>query len=81
MAYVAANMQLISPGVPKLWLYRTNDANAVFEAASYFDDLGARLTVGDIIIVAGDLDGTPEVSFMTVTGVGVATTTDAQTNT
>jgi hypothetical protein len=80
MAFVMDDIQVISPGIPKLFLYRTNDANAVYEAAGYFSTVPG-MAAGDIIIVAGDLDGTPEGSILTVTGAGVTTTTDAQTNT
>jgi hypothetical protein len=79
MAFVMDDIQVISPGMPKLFLYRTNDANAVYEANDYFSTVPG-LAAGDIIIVAGDLDGTPEGCFLVVTGAGVATTTDAQTN-
>jgi|WetSurMetagenome_2_1015567.scaffolds.fasta_scaffold41094_5 hypothetical protein len=80
MAFSAASgkFQLISPGRPKLWLYSTTDANAVFEAASYFDSLGSLLTEGDMILVAGTTGGTQETSLMVVRAVGVTTTIDLQ---
>jgi hypothetical protein len=83
MAYSAASgaMQLISPGRPKLWLYRTADANAVVEAASYFDSLGALLTEGDMIMVSGLYGGTPETTLLVVRAVGVTTTVDTMTTT
>ena len=39
--------------------YATNDTLAVVEAANYFDDAADFLSPGDIIIVSGDVDGTP----------------------
>lgn len=39
--------------------YATNDTKATVEGANYFDGAADRLRAGDVIMVSGDLDGTP----------------------
>lgn len=41
-----------------LYVYSTNDTKATVIASGYFNDLVDILNVGDIILVAFDLDGT-----------------------
>jgi len=42
-----------------LFLYRTNDTKATVEGSHYLDAGVDVLKVGDIVFIAGDLDGTP----------------------
>jgi hypothetical protein len=52
----------------KLYTYVTNDTKAVVEAAEYFNDEVSRLNVGDVIMVSGDIDGTPFGAWYVVSG-------------
>lgn len=48
-------------GVKRTWAYHTNDALAEVAADGYFDSLAqSKVRHGDIILVAADLDGTPQ---------------------
>ena len=42
----------------KLFVYSTNDTKAAVIASGYFNNLTSVLNVGDMIMVAFDLDGT-----------------------
>lgn len=42
-----------------IWFHVTNDTKANVIAANYFNIMAAELQKGDIIFVAGDVDGTP----------------------
>ncbi|MDP2206985.1 MAG: hypothetical protein Q8K65_11845 [Alphaproteobacteria bacterium] len=50
--------------------YGTNDTKAAVETAGYFNPHKKVLVVGDIISVAGDLDGTPFHSSYVVSAIG-----------
>lgn len=39
-------------GAPALWSYKTDDAHAAVDAAGYFNEIRALLSVGDLIYVA-----------------------------
>lgn len=49
-----------------LWHFTTIDADVT--AAGYFDSAAHMLRTGDIIIVNQDTDGTPDTTFVAVTG-------------
>ena len=56
MAYVQANFGPVGGtsrrgNVPVIWAYKTDDAHAVVDGAGYFNDLSAKLSVGDVIWV------------------------------
>lgn len=60
----------------RLWHYATNDDWATVSAAGYFNGARAHIGVGDIVLVSGDLDGTPflrHVMFATVPASGNVT--------
>ena len=81
MAFATTYWQCISPAKPKLFLYKTTDANATFEADSYFDSVADQLAEGDQILVVGTTGGTVESSLMVVRAVGVVKTADVMTTT
>ena len=53
---------------PSLYLYVSNDTLATIATANYFDPVIDQLVVGDIILVAADLDGTPAHNTYLVSG-------------
>lgn len=62
MAYSHPSLHRVGPensDVPTMWMYSTTDTGAVVQAAQYFNDAAADLTVGDLIYAAVDTDGTP----------------------
>lgn len=46
-------------GGKMLYGYVTNDTKATIEGADYFNNASGYLQAGDVIMVSGDLDGTP----------------------
>lgn len=44
----------------KIWAYFSNDALSVIDDANYFDGAYDYLTVGDMVLVSANLDGTLE---------------------
>lgn len=84
MSFTAASFFLISNQDPQIFKYSTNDLLNAVSASGYFNDVTAKLHKGDLIIVAGDLDGTPFTTQLTVssaTGAATVTTTDLATAT
>ncbi len=61
MAYSQTDLIALGygPGKSKLWMYRTNDPLATVVGAGYFNGAAALLQVGDLILTALDVDGTP----------------------
>ena len=55
-------------GGQTLYLYQTNDTAAQVAGANYFNDMADQLRVGDIILVAGDQDGSPVINVFAVSG-------------
>ena len=80
MAYSATNLQLISPGVPKLWLYKSTDANAVAIASGYFTG-ETRFSVGDMVYCVLTTGGTVESTLITITAIATVTSSDNATST
>lgn len=80
MTFTAANLTLISGAKrPRVWAYWTNDLLNAVVASGYFNAAYAGFTLGDLILVAGDLDGTPFTTQLTIssaTGAATVTTTD-----
>lgn len=59
----------------KIYHYATNDADTAVEADGYFDTTDMNL--GDLVIAALDVDGTPEVKIYVVdAGTGDASSND-----
>ena len=53
-------VNLISYGnSQRIYSYKSNDTALQVETAGYFNEVNPKLDVGDIIIGATDLDGTP----------------------
>src|SRR5690606_17761691 len=94
MTYSASGLKLVMPGSPvgdppgnvkNVYHYSTNDTLATVAGSEYFNSEAAKLKVGDIIIVSGDIDGTPAIiayvvatndgSTVTVTGFATVTQT------
>ncbi len=40
--------------------YETNDTLGTVTTDGYFDEISSRLDTGDMLLVSGDLDGTPK---------------------
>lgn len=79
MTYTASQLQMISAGTPQVFKYWTNDLLNAVTASGYFNADYAKFQKGDLIVVAGDLDGTPFTTQLTVssaTGATTVTTTD-----
>lgn len=61
----------------RLWHYATTDDWATVNAAGYWNSARAHIGVGDIVLISGDLDGTPllrMIMFATVPASGNVTT-------
>jgi len=67
MAYTASAFKTVmNLGAPtstgtvvKLHAYATNDTLATVAGANYFNDAATYIETGDLILVSGDIDGTP----------------------
>jgi hypothetical protein len=84
MAFTAANLLLVSNQTPQVFKYSTNDLLNDVTASGYFNSATAKLQKGDLILVAGDLDGTPfttQVSVNSATGAATVTVVDLATAT
>ena len=57
--------------------YKTNDTAATVNADDYFLSIYQILEVGDVIYIAGDLDGTPFYDFRAVSASSSSTVTTA----
>lgn len=57
---------VVGPRGQGLYGYSTDDTKATVEGSNYFGGAASLLQVGDIIMVAGDLDGTPFTADYTV---------------
>ncbi len=74
MAFDATTMILIGQGAGNnVYYYRTNDTATVVDAANYFDGFAAQLRAGDLILVAGDMDGTQSADLFVVSSVSGTT--------
>lgn len=79
MAFTAASLFLVDNKDPQVWKYSTNDLLNDVVASGYFNSAYAKMHKGDLIFVAGDLDGTPFTTQLTVSsasGAATVTTTD-----
>lgn len=56
----------------RLHYYATNDTLANLVAANYFDSAYKQFAVGDLILCALDLDGTPATQLLAVTAISAA---------
>lgn len=74
MAFTAANLLLVSNQTPQVFKYSTNDLLNDVVASGYFNSATAKLQKGDLILVAGDLDGTPFTTQVTVNSATAAAT-------
>lgn len=80
MAFEVGNLGLLTPrfnpGLPGLWVYRTNDTVTEVRADTYWNyETNPRLqefVVNDVILVHADLDGTPATQLMVVIGIDTA---------
>lgn len=75
MTFALANLQKIGSGgaigsgegsVRSVWHYASNDLLTAIDDSAYFDDAADLLTKGDLLIVSGDVDGTPAVNCYVV---------------
>lgn len=70
MAFDRTNLGLDSAsmnnGSPRSWTYTTTDTDTVVSTEDYFLDAADLLTVGDVIRVNADTDGTPVFGRMRV---------------
>ena len=74
-AFVAADMNRIHTGTVTVWAYKhATDAAATVAGSGYFDTFTSYLRQGDIIIIAGDLTGTPDTDTAVVSSADNATT-------
>lgn len=63
------------PGRNNQWMFVTNDADTVVEAANYFNTAADRLVVGDQIFASIDVDGTPEMKNYIVSAISAGVVT------
>lgn len=79
MAFTAASFFLVDNKDPQVFKYSTNDLLNEVTASGYFNGVTDKLHKGDLILVAGDLDGTPfttQVTVSSASGAATVTTTD-----
>lgn len=84
MAFTAANLMMIDANTPQVFKYYTNDLLSDVVGSGYFNAATAKLQKGDLIIVAGDLDGTvftTQVCVNSATAAATVTTVDLATAT
>ncbi len=67
-----AQMRMGENAVASRYVYGTNDTLSQVLTAGYFNDGRARLTKGDVIEIAYDIDGTPGVTLVVVASVPAA---------
>jgi len=48
---------------PAMWSYTSTDAKTAIDAAGYFNDVSEDVSVGDLIYIYGDTDGTATFSL------------------
>jgi hypothetical protein len=70
------------PGVPRLWMYRTQDAAAAVDTSGYFNDAARVLAVGDWILrTTINASGVPQTNgihvVQSISAAGVVDVTDA----
>lgn len=78
-AFSSADMNRVHAGTVTVWSYKTNDTIAVATGSGYFNDYTTWLRQGDIILIAGDLDGTPDYAGCCVSSVDNAATVTVAT--
>lgn len=77
MAFSRAGLSRIGGGntaAPTLWTYSSDDALAVIEGASYFDNASKEFNPFDVIICMNNVDGTPTIDIefvLTISAAGV----------
>lgn len=77
MAYAAGGLKAISNfGSNTVWYYTSTDTHATIKASGYFNLDYQNMKNGDLILCAGDTDGTPFSSLMAVTSADGATTVE-----
>jgi hypothetical protein len=79
MAFILNNLTAMRPfGGKMLYGYVTNDTKATIQGAGYFNNASTYFSVGDVINVSGDLDGTPFHTSYVVSAIsaGVVTLTE-----
>lgn len=85
MAFVRADFQTIDAAAdPQIHKYKTNDLLNDVTGSGYFNSITALLHKGDLIMVAGDQDGTPfttQLSVNSATAAATVTTVDLATAT
>jgi hypothetical protein len=84
MAFVAANLMMISAYPPQIFKYVSNDLLNEITASGYFNSATLKLQKGDLIMVSGDQDGTPfttQISVSSATGAATVTAVDLATAT
>lgn len=74
MSFAASGLVLIANQANQIFMYTTNDLLNDVVASGYFNSAYAKFRKGDLIIVAGDLDGTPFTTQITVNSATGATT-------
>ena len=80
MAHAASDLDTLQFGQRKLHLCPTNDALSVAVADDYFLASYERFTVGDIILLSFDVDGTIGSETLVVSAVTSATVTTTNTS-
>ena len=80
MAHAASDLDTLQFGQRKLHLCTTNDALSVAVADDYFLASYERFTVGDIILLSIDVDGTIGSETLVVSAVTSATVTTTNTS-
>lgn len=61
----------------KVHAYISNDLLSAIVASNYFLTIYQQLTIGDVIMVSADADGTPNVGFLVVTAATSSSVTTA----
>jgi hypothetical protein len=69
-AFTASSMTLIGQGNGNnVYLYTTDDTIAEVATAAYFNSFRTQLSKGDLVLVAGNVDGTPTADVIVMNNV------------
>jgi len=69
-AFIALSMTLIGQGNGNnVYLYTSDDTISEVATAAYFNSFRDQLSKGDIVIVSGNVDGTPTADVMVLNNV------------
>jgi hypothetical protein len=74
MAFDAANLKLVDNMDPQVFKYWSNDLTGTITASGYFNSAYEKFHKGDLILIAGDVDGTAFTTQLAISSASAAAT-------